>query len=123
MILTPSFSITPKGGTVGGSLEDFCSMQLYKAYPNIAPEWEIDYNVPRGCEPIVIKGPVFHQLDGGPDRLGSASLTFRIAARAKGLILFPGLPNGTAANQVMDDLFGPFKVACYLVMDDIVTER
>ena len=122
-ILTPSFSVTPKGGTVGGSLEDFCSQQLYKAYPNMAPEWEIDYDVPPGCEPVVVKGPVFHQLDGGPDRLGSASLNFRIASKSKGLILFPGLQNGTAANQVMDDLFGPFQLAMDEVMDEIVTER
>ena len=121
--LVPSFSVTPKGGTVGGSLEDFATQQLYKAYPNISPEWEIDYNVPAGCEPIVVKGPVFHQLDGGPDRLGQASLKFRIAAKAKGLCLFPGLQNGTAANQVMDDLFGPFQLAMDEVMDDIVTER
>ena len=122
-VLVPSFSATPKGGTVGGSMEDFHVQQIYKAYPNIAPEWDIDYNVPPGCEPIVIKGPVFHQLDGGPDRLGHASLAFRIAAKAKGLILFPGLQNGTAANQVMDDLFGLFQVAMDEVMDDIVTER
>ena len=121
--LVPSFSVTPKGGTVGGSLEDFATQQLYKAYPNMSPEWEIDYNVPKGREPIVISGPVFHQLDGGPDRLGQASLRFRIESKAKGLILFPGLPNGTAANQVMDDLFGPFQVAMDEVMDDIVTER
>lgn len=121
--IVPSFSVTPKGGTVGGSLEDFCTKQLYSAYPNMAPEWEIDYDVPQGCEPVVIRGPVFHQLDGGPDRLGHASLAFRISAKAKGLILFPGLQNGTSANQVMDDLFGPFQVAMDEVMDDIVSER
>ena len=122
-ILVPSFSVTPKGGTVGGSLEDFCTKQLYKAYPNISSVWDIDYDVPKGCEPIVISGPVFHQLDGGPDRLGQASLQFRIASSALGLILFPGLQNGTAGNQVMDDLFGPFEVTMEEVMDDIVTER
>jgi len=103
---------------VGGSLEDFCTKQLYAAYRNMSPEWEINYDVPKGCEPIVVKGPVFHQLDGWPDRLGQASLKFRIESKAKGLILFPGLQNGTAANQVMDDLF---QVAMDDVMDDIVT--
>ena len=34
-----------------------------------------------------------------------------------------GSPTGTAANQVMDDLFGPFQVAMDEVMDDIVTDR
>ena len=63
--IVPSFSVTPKGGTVGGSLEDFCTKQLYSAYPNMAPEWEIDYDVPQGCEPVLRA----HILDVGHVRI------------------------------------------------------
>ena len=39
--------------------------QLYKAYSNMSPEWEIDYDVPTGCEPIVIKEPGTGTVEGG----------------------------------------------------------
>ena len=48
----------------------------------------------------VLKGPVFLQLDAGPDRLTDCSLSFRQRMWERGLILFPGLPNGTSGNQV-----------------------
>eukprot|EP00966_Prymnesium_polylepis_P328043 7383853-Prymnesium_polylepis.1 len=121
--LAPSYTVTPKGGTVAGGLEDFCRSQLYIAYPNMSKTWDIDYDPPGGDEPIVRAGPVFHQLDSGPDRLGQTSIKFRIQSDDDGLILFPGIPNGTAANQVMDDLFGPFKVTCTEVLEEIITER
>ena len=66
---------------------------------------------------------MFAQFDAGPDRYSEISLTARIEAFQRGLILFPGLPNGTAANQVCDDLFGVYKTATAAVLDTIVTER
>ena len=63
------------------------------------------------------------QVDSGPDRVNESNLAFRIDASRRGLIIFPGLPNGTAANQLMDGVFGPFKEKCDLVCDNIVMER
>ena len=41
----------------------------------------------------------------------------------RGFIMFPGLCNGTAANQVADDLFGTYKTSSNAVMDNIVAEK
>ena len=72
----------------------------------------------------VLAGPVFLQLDAGPDRTTDCSVEFRQSMWDRGLILFPGLPNGTAANQVMDDLFGTYKTGCEERAQDIaVSER
>ena len=70
-----------------------------------------------------MSGPAFGQVDAGPDRYSDASLQSRIEAYQRGLILFPGMPNGTAANQVADDLFGVYKTSSRAVMDNIVGEK
>ena len=58
---------------------------------------------------MVKSGPCFFQFDAGPDRYTECSLASRVEAWQRGLILFPGLPNGTSKNQIMDDLFGTYK--------------
>ena len=122
--LSPSVLVTPKGGTVRGTFQQFVETQIYPAYPNIDPEWVLEeYMTADGPDYRVIKGPVFMQVDSGPDRVNESNLAFRLNAARRGLIIFPGLPNGTAANQLMDGVFGPFKLACDRVCDDIVTER
>ena len=93
-------------------------MQIFPAFPNLCLDWEMSAD---GKE--VIRGPVFMQFDAGPDRYSEISLSFRIECYQKGLILFPGLINGTAANQVCDDLFGVYKTAATAVLDEIVAER
>ena len=113
----PSFIMNEKGGMEGGGFEQFVEKQIYPAYPNLSKDWEF------AEDGTVIKGPVFAQFDAGPDRYSEISLDFRIKAYDRGLILFPGLCNGTAANQLCDDLFGPYKTACDTVMDEIVAER
>ena len=113
----PSFIMNEKGGMEGGGLDSFLQMQVYPAYPNLDPEWSFNE------DGSVARGPVFFQLDAGPDRYTECSVESRILSYQRGLILFPGLPNGTAANQVMDDLFGVYKGACNNVMDDIVVDR
>ena len=113
----PSFVMNEKGGMEGGGFEQFLNMQVYPKYPNMAPDWEF------ADDGTVLKGPVFAQFDAGPDRYSEISLQARIEAHQRGLILFPGLPNGTAANQVCDDLFGVYKTATTAVLDTIVTER
>ena len=113
----PTFIMTEKGGMESGGLEQFMAANVLPKFPNISKTWEFD------DEGNVVRGPVFFQLDAGPDRLTEASLPFRTAAWERGLILFPGLPNGTSANQVCDDLFGPYKTGCDQQADDIVAER
>ena len=113
----PSYVMNEKGGMEGGGFEEFMKMQIYPKYPNLAPDWEF------AADGSVLKGPVFAQFDAGPDRYSEISLSSRIDAYQRGLILFPGLPNGTAANQVCDDLFGVYKTSSAAVLDEIVTER
>ena len=115
--VSPSVAVTPKGGTVQGTLQQFVETQIYTAYPNISPDWELEDDL------RVVKGPVFMQVDSGPDRINDSNRDFRIEASRRGLIIFPGLPNGTAANQLMDGVFGPFKMESDLEADRIVAER
>ena len=117
IIMEPSFILNEKGGMQGNGLEQWIESQILPAYPNMAYDWKFDE------AGNVLEGPVFLQLDAGPDRLTDCSLAFRQRMWDKGLILFPGLPNGTAGNQVCDDLFGVYKTDCDRVAEDIVSER
>ena len=122
--VTPSVAVTPKGGTILGTLQQFVETQIYPAYPNIGPEWVLEECMTDdGPDYRVVLGPVFMQVDSGPDRVNDANLDFRIDAARRGLIIFPGLPNGTAANQLMDGVFGTFKMESDLEADRIVAER
>ena len=113
----PSFLLNEKGGMAGGGLQQFIELQLEPAYPTLSTTWTSD------DAGNITGGPVFMQLDAGPDRYTDCSLQWRASIWAKGLILFPGLPNGTAANQVCDDLFGTYKADCDDRIDDILSER
>ena len=122
--VSPSVAVTPKGGTVQGTLQQFVETQIYPAYPNISPTWELEEHMTDdGPELRVVTGPVFMQVDSGPDRINDSNREFRIEASRRGLIIFPGLPNGTAANQLMDGVFGSFKMESDLEADRIVAER
>jgi len=116
-IFEPSFIMNEKGGMEGHGLEHWVEKQVVPAYPNMAYNWKFD------DDGNVVEGPVFMQLDAGPDRTTDCSLDFRRRMWTKGLILFPGLPNGTAANQLMDDLFGTYKTGNNERAQDIVSER
>ena len=113
----PSFIMNENGGMESGGLEQFIRCSILPAYPNMQRAWSF------GPDGKVLAGPVFMQLDAGPDRLTECSLGFRTEMWERGLILFPGLPNGTAANQVMDALYGPYKIKCMTACDVIVSER
>ena len=113
----PSFVLNEKGGMQGGGLEAFVEINFLKAYPNIEREWRFDSNG------RVLAGPVFMQLDAGPDRYTDSSLQFRSRMWDKGLVFSPGIPNGTAANQLMDDLFGCYKTTSQQIIDNILSER
>ena len=113
----PSFVMNEKGGMQGGGLQEFIEHQILPAYPTTARDWDL---TPEGK---VLAGPTFMQLDAGPDRYTECSLGWRAAMWNMGLVLFPGLPNGTSANQLCDDLFGVYKSECNDRIDDILSER
>ena len=113
----PSFILNEKGGMCSGGLEQFVRMQILPAFPNLASKWEFD------DDNNVVTGPFHFHLDAGPDRYTETSLGFRVEMWERGLVLFPGLPNGTAANQTMDDIFGLYKTTSAQVIDDIISER
>ena len=106
------------------NLTQFVETQIYSAYPNISPTWEFEEHMTDdGPELRVVKGPVFMQVDSGPDRVNESNREFRIEASQRGLIIFPGLPNGTAGNQLMDGVFGTFKMESDSESEKIVLER
>ena len=117
IVMEPSFILNEKGGMQGSGLEQWVENQIIPAYPNMAYDWKFDE------AGNVLEGPVFIQLDAGPDRLTDCSLAWRQRMWTAGLILWPGLPNGTAGNQVCDDLFGVYKTGCDKIAEDIVSER
>ena len=116
-VFEPSFIMNEKGGMSGGGLQEFVELQIAPAYPTMAKTWS--YN----DDGEVTSGPVFMQLDAGPDRYTDCSLKWRAQMWEAGLCLFPGLPNGTAGNQVCDDLFGTYKGGCNDRIDEILGER
>ena len=116
-VFEPTFVLNEKGGMQAGGLEMFVRQNLLVCYPNTSREWSLD------AAGGVKSGPTFMQLDAGPDRYTDTSLGFRSEMWDRGLVLFPGLPNGTSANQVMDDLFGPYKGKSQQVIEDICSER
>ena len=120
-IFDPSFVMNEKGGMEGGGLEQFLDMQIYPAYPNLSPNWIFKEGT--DGKRVVVEGPVFGMLDAGPDRYSEVSLESRIASYQRGLILFPVLCNGTAGNQVLDDLFGAYKTSSRSVIDNIISEK
>ena len=113
----PTFVMNENGGMQSGGLEQFVRANLLQCYPNVTKEWVFGENGE------LVSGPLFMQLDAGPDRYTDSSLGFRSEMLERGVVFFPGLPNGTAANQVMDDLFGPYKKGNQENIDDMVSER
>ena len=113
----PSFILNEKGGMSSGGLEQFVEHQIVPAYPTMSRTWSFN------DDGEVESGPVFMQLDAGPDRYTECSLEWRAKMWEAGLCLFPGLPNGTSCNQVCDDLFGGYKGGCQDRIDDILSER
>ena len=109
--------LNEKGGMSSGGLEQWMENNVLLAYPNLAPKFTFD------ADGKVKSGPLFVQLDAGPDRYTECSLAWRAEMWSRGCCLFPGIPNGTAGNQLMDDLFGPYKTTAHAVIDNIVSER
>ena len=116
-IFEPTFLLNESGGTTGDSLEELFELGVLPCYPNLSPTWVYD------DEGRVVKAPLHFQLDAGPGRYAESTLAWRASMWERGAVLFPGLINGTAGNQVLDDLFGLYKQSCSDVIDNIVSER
>ena len=113
----PIFLLNESGGTTGDSLEQLFEQGVLPCYLNLSPTWVYD------SEGRIEKAPLHFQLDAGPGRYAESTLAWRASMWERGVALFPGLINGTAANQVLDDLFGLYKTSCNDVIDHIVSER
>ena len=116
-IFEPIFMLNESGGTTGDSLEEMFELGVLPCYPNLSPKFEYD------AEGSIVKAPLHFQLDAGPGRYAESTLAWRASMWERGLALFPGLLNGTASNQVLDDLFGVYKSGCSDVTDIIISER
>jgi hypothetical protein len=111
--LEPGYSVTTKGGTCDGEFLEWISKCIDQAYPNIAPKFKYDENGERDADGLlpILEGPVIIKTDFGPDRLvgHEDGLMKRKAQYERGVLPWGGVPNGTAATQEMDDLFGDLK--------------
>ena len=56
------------------SFEKFIDSSVLPCYPNLSPTWEL------AEDGTVIRGPVMHKTDLGPDRLGPSTLPARMRA-------------------------------------------
>ena len=121
----PACEVSAKGGSGKGSFLSFFDKMIAPVY-NITPEWvyadgdgDGDGDGGAGsssdddesaCKEIVerevISGPVLVKTDSGPDRLDmeESALIERRKRNHAGQLIYPGLPNGSAANQEADQL-------------------
>jgi hypothetical protein len=98
-------SATPKGSMDTTRFGHFNEMVVRYYGDTLADKWE--FGVDAAGKKFVVKGPVVLQVDSGPGRFADCeeNLHIRRWTREKGLYLYAGLPNGTAAMQLMDQLF------------------
>ena len=68
-----------------------------------------------------LKKRIIVKLDGGPALDLSPDWLQR--QKAKGVISFPGLPNGSSANQEMDQLYNFLKQTLADVRDELLKQR
>ena len=125
--LPSAWQVTPKGGTTRGTLVEYIEKCIDPCYPNVEPDWQYDSDGSEdsvGDKPIVA-GPLCLKTDMGPDRVDTdeASLSKRQKLHEQGYLAYPGYPNGSAANQEMDQLYGEYKANMSEVADDIVKQK
>jgi hypothetical protein len=125
--MQPGCEVSEKGGAVKGTFHRFIHTSVIPSFPNHAAEWEYDSDgsVDSVGDPPIRAGPVIVKSDMGPDRVtvDEDQLLECRQLHVSGILPYPGLPNGTAANQEMDNLFGELKEKTADVADDIVAER
>ena len=125
--LNPAYTINHKGGCIDDDLLEWIDKIITPAYPNVAAEWEYDEDGEvdaDGLRPI-LAGPVVIKTDYGPSRLvaSEAGLRKRKKYYDTGYLPFGGVPNGTAATQELDDLYGGLKAGGRGQANAIIAER
>ena len=125
--LEPGFEVSTKGGAVTGTFTRWIKACVDPCFPNIAPEFEYDSDgsVDSVGDLPIKKGPIIIKTDLGPDRVeaNEEELIKRRKLHEDGYKAYASLPNGTAATQEQDQLYGELKAYSADVADDIVAER
>jgi hypothetical protein len=113
------YSVRQKGSMDDALLNDYIERVIMPLYPNLSSTAVFSE------DGKLIRGPVFLKLDAGPGRIVASeeSITRRSEFKEKGLLILMGLPNATAVQQEMDDLYGPFKSATYARAENVVSEK
>ena len=103
------YAVQSKGSMDDSLLNAYVEENLLPLFPNISNEAVFD------SEGKLLRGPVILKLDAGPGRMVASeeSIKKREEFKEKGLFILLGLPNATAVQQEMDNLYGPFKSATY----------
>ena len=125
--LPSGWEVSAKGGTIKGSFIRWIEKSVDPAYPNIQAEWEYASD---GSEDSVgdmpIKaGPVIIKTDNGPDRMDTdeEELLKRKKLHHAGYLFYPGLPNGSAANQEQDQIYDDLRAGTTEQAERIVAEK
>ena len=103
------FALNEGGGMTDELFPKYIEMVIVNYFgDSLSPVTE--YNIPGDNQSGIKRAPVFLQVDAGPGRISKtkAYLAHYKRWREIGIIIFLGIPNGTAANQAMDELYGYF---------------
>lgn len=100
------YSSTPKGSMDVKRFGDYCDSVMKFFGDTLSPNWEFDPDTGE-----LLKGPIVLQVDSGPGRFADSDENFEIRERTArlGMGIYAGLPNGTAALQMMDAVFNFFQ--------------
>ena len=98
-----------KGSMDSSMWSQFQTKIVLPCYPNIQKKIERCVLTDK-----ILKGPVIVKTDAGPGRLAkdAKSWEFRKKMHDQGLYIMLGLPNGTSANQEMDQGYADLKREC-----------
>ena len=94
----PGCAVTTNGSMEEHFFEQWLGHSIYPLYPDMSKELVYD------AAGEFVSGPVILKIDMGPGRLSSQgeNLEMRKRAAERGLLIFPGLQNTTAAIQELD---------------------
>ena len=113
------YAVRSKGSMDDSLLNAYVEDNILPLFPNISNEAVFD------SEGKLLRGPVILKLDAGPGRMVASqeSIKKREEFKEKGLLILLGLPNATAVQQEMDNIYGPFKSATYARGERVVEEK
>jgi hypothetical protein len=122
----PACEVTPNGGSTKSSFLSWHDKIVAPVY-TITPKfvWDSDGELDDDGLLPIISGPVIEKTDSGIGRwdMSEEGLVERKKRHRDGVLVYPGVPNGSAANQEDDQLFGLFKMLSTDQACEIVAER